>query len=302
MQHSNSRTAVHYRIRQTGEVVSEPVFAEAALRWFYESRTGAWLFERFLNNGFISWLYGKWQERPASRRQIRAFATTYGINLAELELPVDSYPSFNAFFCRRLKPGARPFAEDPAILPAPADGKILVFPHLAAELLLPIKGNTVSLSVLLASEAAARPYSGGTGMVIRLAPYDYHRFHFPDTGRVGMASLIPGRYHSVNPIALAKVSQLYCHNKRAVTWFDSENFGRIAYVEVGALGVGSIVQTYDPGHVRRGAEKGYFQFGGSTLLLLFEPGVVEFAADLIWSSQAGIENSIIAGSAIGKRP
>lgn len=299
----SSRTEVRYRIRQTGEVVQERIFSEHALRWFYEDPLGSRVFEVLLNRPGFCWLYGKIQDLPGSRRKIPEFVATHGIPVDEAEYPLSAYETFNDFFARRLKPQARPFALDPRVFACPADGKVLVFPALEAGTRVPIKGASLTISALLESQAAAKPYVGGSALVIRLAPYDYHRFHFPDGGVPHAARPIKGRYHSVSPIALAKVPDLFCRNKREATEFISENFQRLCYVEVGALCVGTIVQRYLPGvRVSKGDEKGYFRFGGSTVVLLFEPGAIVFDDDLVRDSAAGMEVHVLAGSGIGRRP
>jgi phosphatidylserine decarboxylase len=292
---------VCYRDRQTGEIVSEINFLEPTLRWLYEDSFGFKVFNYLLNNQFFCWFYGKFQDLPTSRSKISKFIIQYHLNPEEIELPLKSYWSFNAFFSRRLKPDARPFNPDPDVFCAPADGKVLVYPHLQAETRIPVKGSSISIESLLASEATAQNYRRGAALIVRLAPHDYHRFHFPDRGKANATRYIKGKYHSVNPIALAQVPNLYCYNKRSITEFSSEHFGQIAYIEVGAITIGSIVQTYNPGTVARGQEKGYFQYGGSTLVLLFEPGAIAFDRDLVRDSTNGIENHVLAGSQLGKK-
>ena len=293
---------IQFRDRQSGQLVPESIPAEGALRWFYQTRLGYLLTLFCARRASFCYLYGWWQNRPASRGQILPFAQRFALDLTEVELAPDQYPSFNAFFSRRLKPEARPFAPEPEALCAPADGKVLVCPCLGTDTVLPVKGAQVSVAQILDSAPEARRYAGGAALVVRLAPYDYHRFHFPDSGQAGTARYLGGRYHSVNPIALARVPHLFALNRRVLTFLDSEHFGRIAYVEVGAFAVGSMVQTYAPGPVTRGQEKGYFQFGGSTLILFFEPDRVTFDADLIRDSAQGLEVHVKTGSCIGQRP
>ena len=295
----SDRTLVRYRNRRTGQISTEQVPAERGLRFFYESPVGRLLRGPIFGNRVLSRLLGWRQDRPWSRAQIRPFVERFGIDLDEVELPVDQYPTFNAFFARRLKPGARPFAADPDTLCCLADGKALVFPELADGVEFPIKGASVTPASLLASGADAAPFAGGSALVVRLAPPDYHRFHFPDDGRAAAARLVPGRCHSVNPIALRRVPDLFGQNRRTVTRIDTAHFGPVAYVEVGAFAVASIVQTFAPGPVARGQEKGHFQFGGSTLALLFAPGAVRFDGDLVRDSVAGLETQVRAGERVG---
>ncbi|MCC7265699.1 MAG: phosphatidylserine decarboxylase [Candidatus Latescibacteria bacterium] len=291
-----------YRDRRTGQLVPESIPGGRYLRWFYRTRSGFLYFSAIMNHALPCQLYGRWQASRWSQGKIAAFVERHHIDLDEVELPLEQYPCFNDFFTRRLKPEARPFAADPELLCAPADGKVLVYPRLDQHAALPVKGALVSAARLLGSAAAAAPYCGGAALVVRLAPYDYHRFHFPDQGRAEPACLLPGQFHSVNPIALERVPQIFARNQRALTFFDAEHFGRIAYVEVGAFLVASIVQTYQPGPVVRGQEKGYFQFGGSTLVLLFEPGRVAFDEDLVRDSAAGLEVQVCTGTRIGRQP
>ena len=281
-------------------MVTEPLSFTFFQRWF-DSSVFLGLYHFLFNNSAFCRLYGWMQARPGSRRKITRFVRKYGIDVEEIEYPPDRYPSFNAFFTRRLKPDARPFDLVPDTFSCPADGKVLVYRQLLEGGRIPVKGASVPLHLLLDSEDDALPYQDGSALVVRLAPYDYHRFHFPDSGKAGPARVVAGRYYIVNPLGLARVPGVFWRNKRAITRFDSDQFGRIAYVEIGGFAVGSIVETYTPGPVHRGQEKGYFQFGGSTLVLLFEPGTVVFDDDLTEDSRRGIEVHVRAGSGIGTR-
>jgi phosphatidylserine decarboxylase len=283
-------------------VVEEPIFAEATLRWFYEHPLGRVVFATLVNRKAVCDLYGRRMDHPRSRARIAPFVEGFAIDMTEAERPVADYRSFNDFFHRTLKPGARTWPADPASLGSPGDGKLLVYPKLDLDVRLPIKGTACSPAALLASEAEAATYAGGSAFVLRLAPPDYHRFHFPDGGVAGPAREIPGGYDSVNPIALARVPDLFCRNKRAVTTIETDRFGRMAYLEVGAITIGAIVQTYAPGRVERGQEKGYFRYGGSTIVALFPPGAVEFDPDLVADAAVGLEVRVRAGEAIGRAP
>ena len=291
---------IRYRDRRTGRTITEPLSYGFFQRVFQSSFVLA-LFHLLLNHSIFCRLYGWTQARPGSRRKISRFVRDYGIDVEEIEFPLERYPDFNAFFTRRLKPDARPFAPEPDALSCPADGKVLVYQQLLEGARIPVKGAPVPLERLLDSEEEARAFRHGSALVVRLAPYDYHRFHFPDSGTAGQARVVAGRYYIVNPLGLARVPGVFWRNRRAVTRFDSDEFGRIAYLEIGAFAVGSIVETYTPGPVERGQEKGFFQFGGSTLVLLFEPGTVDFDDDLKEDSGRGIEVHVRAGNRIGGR-
>lgn len=290
-----------YRDRRTGEIVEERVPGQSLLGWLYGTRAGQLVFRAVLNRPLCSRLYGWWQQRPWTRRQIRRFVECYRIDLDEIEYPLSHYFSFNDFFIRRLKPGARLCDPDPQRLCCPADGKVLVYPQLAAEAELPVKSSQLAAHALLAAAIDPTPYRGGSALVVRLAPYDYHRFHFPADGQVGPTQWINGAYHSVNPIALARVPDVFHRNRRSVCELATPAFGRIAYIEVGAINVASIVQTHSPGPCERGQEKGFFQFGGSTVVLLFEPGAIAFDRDLVADSAAGLEVHVRTGAGVGRR-
>jgi phosphatidylserine decarboxylase len=292
---------VRHRDRRSGAVIDEPIFAEDTLRWLYEAPLGRLTFRWLLNNKLFCTLYGLRMDAPPSRRLIAPFITRFGVDMAEAERPAEAYRHFNDFFTRRLKPGARTWPTDPTLFGAPGDGKLLVYPTLERDTRLPIKGTACSPAALLASASEAEAFAGGAALVLRLAPPDYHRFHLPDGGTLGPTREVPGGYDSVNPIALAHVPDLFCRNKRAVTYIDSDQFGRLAFVEVGAITIGTIVQTARPGRVERGDEKGLFRYGGSTVVMLFEPGRLAFDADLVTDSAQGLEVKIRAGESIARR-
>jgi len=291
----------HYHDRLTGKLIHERISNPKVQYWVARSKIVRNTLNALFNRQWYCHLYGKWVDRSASQKDVSKFATRFQIDLTEVEKPIQQYPTLNAFFSRKLKPGARPFVEDPSIFCSPADGKILVYPQLDERTQLPIKGSYVDISTLLASESEARSFHGGAACIVRLAPYDYHRFHFPVEGQAGPPKNIDGRYYLVNPLALSIKPDLFAHNKRAVTYIETEKFGRFAYIDVAGFAVGRIIQTHSPGPVRRGQEKGYFQFGGSTLVLLFEPDKIIFDQDLVQHTQAQIEVQVQTGTQIGKQ-
>ena len=292
---------VHYRNRQSRRLVAERAPGVDVLRWLYGTVLGRQCLRTLTHYSLASNLCGWWQKLSFSRRDIHTFIRQYGVDMSEAECPVDSYSNFNAFFTRTLKKDARPFDTEPEILCCPADGKVLVYNRLGADAVLPIKGQHVRVDMLVACRETATRYTQGSALVVRLAPYDYHRYHFFDTGHAGPANTINGQYHSVNPIALAQNPIIFALNKRAITTVDSATFGAVCCIEIGALNVSSIVQTYAPGPVQRGQEKGFFQFGGSTLVLLFPANTVTFDEDLLADSATGTEVHVRAGERVSQR-
>jgi phosphatidylserine decarboxylase len=221
--------------------------------------------------------------RAATAQKIAPFIRDYKMNEEEFLEPADSFPHFNAFFYRKLKSSARPIAASAAVFPA--DGRHLVFPKISEIENFFVKGQKFQLREFLQDDALFEHFEDGSLLLSRLCPVDYHRFHFPASGTPEEPRLINGPLFSVSPIALRKNLSYLWQNKRTVTILDSEKLGKLAIVEVGATCVGSIHQSYSPQEkVNKGDEKGYFSFGGSSTITLFEPGAITFAEDLLENS------------------
>jgi phosphatidylserine decarboxylase len=292
--------SIRYVDRRTGELGTEVVLGEALVRYVYERFFGRALRRSLLTRPLFSRAYGRWQSSAASRRAIARVVRDLAIGMDDYVTPPGGFASFNDFFTRKLKPGARPLDPAPERLLSPADGRLFVFADLRGDTLLPAKGRHISLSRLLGGTAQAHPFTDGAALIVRLCPSDYHRFHFPCEGVAEAPRLLRGPLESVNPYALARGRAILDHNQRHVTLIDSPRFGRVAYVEVGALCVGRIVQTFHPGPVEAGQEKGYFEFGGSTVVLVFEPGRLAFDPDLIDNTKRGLETLVRVGEGIAR--
>ncbi len=290
--------SVKYIDRKSGEICTENVMGDAALKFAYNTLLGRSLWGFLFGNGFLSSLMGKYYDSPLSVKSIKSLISIPGLNADEAEKPWNTYNSFNDFFTRKLKNGIRPYPDDPEILVSPADGRILFYCDVDKNQKIPVKGALRSLEMLCSTELDVKKYHVA---VIRLAPVDYHRFHFPcDCVQKKSPLRIKGKYHSVNPIAFKKAPDLFVENTRAVTVLESELFGKFFFLEVGAFGVGSIVHTATAvGNYCKMDEKGFFKFGGSTVILLFDADKVEPDADLKQNSQNGIETLIRCGERIG---
>lgn len=288
---------VRYIDRKTGETVTESVMGDGALRFAYETLLGRTLWPVLFGSKLISALMGKYYDSPRSKKAIRALAAIPGCLVDEAEKPVEAYGSFNEFFTRHLKPGARPVGEG---IVSPADGRLMLYLNADAETPFPLKGAVRNLKEVFSPSAIHHssfliPHSKYDIAVIRLAPVDYHRFHFPcDCTVEGDVQVIPGKYHSVNPIALVKYPDVYADNERQIVKAKAA-FGDFWLVDVGAFGVGTIVQTYSGAAQKKGAEKGYFKFGGSTVIFIAPAGAVRFDADLVANSVAGLETRVRCG-------
>ncbi|GAA6056378.1 hypothetical protein JCM3770_005979 [Rhodotorula araucariae] len=240
---------------------------------------------------------------------IQSFVRTYQIDTgALLEPDLTKYTTFNEFFYRKLKPDARPLAspEDPNVISSGADCRLAVFEAVDAAKEFWIKGEHFTIPSLLADDELAKQFENGALAVFRLAPADYHRFHSPVTATVGATRRVEGTYYTVNPVCVNEPSiDVFTQNKRDVTVLSVPRAGGstvpVAYVQVGAMLVGSIVRTVDEGkEVKRGEELGYFAYGGSTIIAVFPPGLVQFDADLLENSKGAIETIVRAGEQIGR--
>ena len=288
--------------RATGKTFAETVLSEDGMRVLYGTRYGVALTSKFLSNQWVSKLYGAYNDSAASKHKIEEFASALNIDLAECEKDIAEYYSFNDFFARKLKSGSRPIAAGDRVIVSPGDGRLLVFPQVGQTTLSYVKWAPIKLLDLFGGrEEHAKRYSEGSALVLRLCPADYHRFHFPLSGKVSIAHTIEGLLHSVNPYAIESELPVYCLNKRTICEIDSDFAGKVMFMEVGALFVGSIVQTYRAGmHVKKGDEKGYFKFGGSTVICFFENGAVEFDSDIIQNTTNGLETFVKMGEKIAQ--
>lgn len=299
---------VIYRDRLSGRLCEEKPFAAASLSFLYGdsmiSRSIGRLC-RCLTASFplFSSLTGKWYRRPSSHKLIAPFISNFDVDASEFAEPIESFDNFNAFFTRKLKAGARPLAPGDNVAVMPADGRYLFYPDVKASDEWDIKGRSFNLGALLGDASLAEHYYGGTMVIARLCPSDYHRFHFPCRCRPSPPRLINGYLHSVHPFALRQNLDILIQNKRFLTVLETENFGRILYLEIGAIGVGSVIQTYQPAVIQeKGAEKGYFEFGASCLILLFEPHALALDADLLAGGDPSIETLCLMGQSLGKTP
>jgi len=209
----------------------------------------------------------------------------------------EKYHSYNDFFSRRIKPGARMVDMNPAHFVSPCDSKLTAL-EITENTRFTLKHTEYSVASLLQSEALAQRYTGGFALVFRLTVDDYHRYCYAADGEKGENTFIPGRLHTVNPIA-NDYFPIYKENSRAYSVLHSDGFGDIVMMEVGALLVGKIVNLHGKKHVQRGEEKGYFQFGGSTVVMLVQKDRVQLDADILKNSREGVETVVRMGERIG---
>jgi phosphatidylserine decarboxylase len=287
--------------RTTGSVEREAVLGERWLRWVYENPVGRCVLPVLARRALFSRFYGWRMDRPGSARLIGGFIEEFGLDVREFAEPPGACRTFNEFFARRLAPKARPIDPDPRAVVFPADGRHLGFSDLGAVERIYAKGQTLALDELLGDKALAARFARGSLVISRLCPTDYHRFHFPCEGRLLSTRPIAGSLYSVNPIAVRRSLRHLVGNKRVVSVLESPRCGTVVMVEIGATCVGTIVASVQPGaEVRTGDEKGFFRFGGSCVMTLFEPGRVEWAKDLREQTALGRELLARMGDTMGR--
>ncbi len=262
---------------------------ERSLRWVYGTCSGQLALHVLIKRGIFSRLLGFWENLPISARKIPEFVRNYHINMEEAEQPIEHYRCFNDFFTRTLKPEARPVCPKGHIA-FPADARHRGWQDIADIHAVYVKGQSFDLPTLLGSSRLAEQYAHGSLLLSRLCPVDYHRFHFPVAGTPEAAHRLPGPLASVAPYSLRRNLAWLWTNRRELTCLHSKEVGDVLIIAVGATGVGSIHQTYTPNlPIIKGTEQGFFCFGGSTIICLFEPGRIRLADDLTEQTNYGRE-------------
>ncbi|MGK5082477.1 phosphatidylserine decarboxylase [Bdellovibrionota bacterium FG-1] len=273
---------------------TEQVYGETFVRLLYGNTLGKFFADRVLAGYWLSRLYGVLQSSSLSRRKIASFVEHFKI---PMELYEDTrFKTFNEFFIRRFRPGVRPFISDPKRLGAFAEARYLGWDKISLEQTYPVKGQYLTARTLLERADLAQEFEGGPLLIARLCPVDYHRFHYPTDGRTLEQYRLPGKLHSVNPMALHAHGAVLCTNERVVSILDTKEFGKLAYIEVGAMCVGRIMQTHESNQpFTRGDEKGYFLFGASTVILLGQTGRWRVDSDILANTAQGRETYLELG-------
>jgi phosphatidylserine decarboxylase len=277
----NTSAPIYYYNRETGKVEIETIYGERFLRWAYGNPLGRLTVALAVKRAWFSRWYGWRMNRPASRAKIAPFIEDFGLDPREFVKSVDAYRSFNEFFYRQLKPAARPLDGDERTAVFPADGRHLAIQDVDAAHAFYIKGQRFNLAAFLCDGDLAAAFTGGSMLISRLCPVDYHRYHFPVSGQAGEPVRIGGPLRSVSPLALRRRLAVFWENRRSRTVIESSDFGTVVVMEVGATCVGSMDATYEAGRIAKGQEKGFFSFGGSSVVTLFQRGRICFDEDLL---------------------
>jgi len=292
---------IRYYHRYKQALETEQIYGERWLRFAYENPVGrgfVWLLAR---RALFSAYYGWRMNRAYSAQLVIPFIVKYDLDVDEFARSAFEFKTFNDFFWRGLKPAARPITPGDRVAVLPADGRHLVFPDVDTADGFYVKGAKFTLAELLGDAALAAQFAGGSMLISRLCPVDYHRFHFPVAGVPGEPRLINGWLYSVSPVALRRNIRYLVENKRVITLLRSPQFGTVAMIEVGATNVGTIKQTHVPDRaVAKGEEKGVFKFGGSCVITVFERGRIRFDADLVAQSGQHVETYARMGDRLGE--
>ncbi|XP_042008848.1 phosphatidylserine decarboxylase proenzyme 2-like isoform X2 [Salvia splendens] len=295
--------------RRTKRLVEETIDAKIVLsmRAIYQSKVGLGLMDKGAKELLqsISEKQGRKMDSPESAKDIEKFISLFEdqLNLSEIKYPLEQFKTFNEFFIRELKPGARPITnagrDDVAV--CAADCRLMAFETAEDSTRFWIKGRKFSVQGLLGTEVCSDAFSGGSLVIFRLAPQDYHRFHVPVSGTIEKFVEIPGCLYTVNPIAVnSKYCNVFTENKRVVSTISTKEFGKVAFVAIGATMVGSINFTKKEGdYVNKGDEFGYFSFGGSTVICVFEKDTIKIDDDLLENSSRHLETLVSVGMQLG---
>ena len=284
--------------RQTGKTEVETPPGEVFLKMLYNNPFGKMAFLPLVRRKFLSDWYGKQMSKASSVSKIPKFVDNLNIDINEAEKSINDFTSFNDFFYRKLKPNARPIGDG---FVSPGDGKLLAFENISDVHNFFIKGRKFTLKEFLKDEQLAASFSNASLLILRLAPNDYHRYHFPYEGTPTSMTKIKGNYLSVSPYALvSNFTKVFCENKREYCILKTTDKGNILIAPVGATMVGSIIETYYPDQkINKGDEMGYFAFGGSTVVLLVDKDKITIDQDILDNTKNKIETFVKMGEKIG---
>lgn len=267
----------------------------STLNFLYKTKMGR-IFLRPLISKPVSDFSGFLLDSKFSKSIIKSFAKKNNIDLNDYIL--DDIGSFNDFFCRRIKPELRPIDTEESHLVTPCDGLLKVIPIEEGKVF-PVKQSIFTIKDLLQDDELAESFEGGYCLVYRLCVNHYHRYGYFETGVKKQDVVIPGVYHTVRPIAL-EAGPVFVQNSRQYTVIETERFGKCVQMEVGAMLVGRIVNEQpSEASVVRGAEKGHFEYGGSTIIVLIPKNVARLDEKLIAASNNGEETPVVMGQSIG---
>ncbi|MCF7799555.1 phosphatidylserine decarboxylase [Candidatus Babeliales bacterium] len=296
MQVSEQKANCYYNLNN--KIVCEKIEAENFLKFLYGNFFGK-ILRFFINKKYFSKICAVYQKSVFSKRKIKDFIKKHNIDMSQFQEPKNGYKSFNDFFIRKLKGSARLIDYDINTVISPADSKLFVIPDLSKNSEFFVKNKKFNLNKFFQDKNLSQEYQNGILLIFRLAPYDYHRFHFPIDSIPNKPKNINGLYDSVNLIAYKSGIQPLESNERILTVLKTEKFKDIIFVSVGALLVGKIILNYTPNIAyKKGDEMGYFEFGGSTIVLVFKKDTIKIKDKFLKNSANLLETEVLMGQAI----
>ena len=280
-------------MRKTGKVYEEKIPKGA--NFLYHTFFGNIILS-LVTKRFFSSFVGKYMDKKKSTQYINSFIKKNSIDMSDY--PKKEYQSFNDFFSRKIIPSKRPLSMAKKNFISPADAKVLVY-KIKEENKFNIKGKDYTLKEILRDEKLEKEYKNGYFLVFRLSVDDYHRYIFIDNGVTIKERKINGKFHTVGPVAFKK-HKVFQENQREYSILKLENFGKIIQMEVGALMVGKIVN-HQVKKFKRGQEKGYFLFGGSTIVIIVKENIIQIDKDILKNSLNNIETKVKQGEVIARK-
>jgi phosphatidylserine decarboxylase len=300
-----STKQINYFNRPAQSMETELVYGDSAIKFVYDNSFGQMLAPMIASKP-ISQLYGCYQDWSISKNKVAPFVEKFKIDLSlykagsiSVSKKENSYKNFNEFFIREFESKKREFIDDEGKMPAFCEARYFGHEAVNDDVKVPVKGKLLNSDDLLGGSKWSQTFAGGPLLIARLCPVDYHRYHYPLTGETLDSFQIKGQYHSVNPIALTSKPEIFLINERRASILETEHFGKLAYIEVGAAMVGKIIQSHDEAKSHsKGDEKGYFLFGGSTVILLGEKGKWSPSEDILGNTRDGIETYLHLGDEV----
>ncbi len=283
--------------RYEQKVKEDQVYADWFVKRCYENLIGKKLLDYVFSKRKFNFIYGLYKNSKFSLKQIQKDIHDYDIDMDMYEN--GPFRNYSDFFLRKFKDDIRPFNKSSHVMSAFAEGRVLAYEEITKDHKYPVKGAHLSAEKLLNDTDLACEFMGGPIIIIRLCPIDYHHFHFPDNGKITKSWKVGGVFHSVNVLALKHKGDIFIDNERQITLMETENFGKLAYIEVGAMCVGKIIQE-NPNltEFQKGQLKGHFEFGASTVILLGQKGKWKPSEDILIHSMENRESFIKLGDEI----
>ncbi|MCI7083544.1 MAG: phosphatidylserine decarboxylase [Tenericutes bacterium] len=284
-----------YKIKHRNSDKIEETKSTKTLSFFYNTLLGRILL-KICTMKFISDIAGIYMNSRLSKYKIKKFIKDNKIKITDYEKT--NYNSFNEFFTRKIISIKRPINMTKTAFISPCDSKLSVY-TISNDLTLNIKNSYYTIDTII-DKKILKEYKEGYALVFRLSPTDYHRYCYIDSGYQEKNNKIKGILHTVQPIALKRYN-FYKTNTREWTILHTNNFNEVVHIEIGAMTIGKIKNEHENYIFKKGEEKGYFEFGGSTIVLLVKKGIITIDEDILENSKNNIETYVKYGEKIGKK-